>query len=590
VRDRCPGTAGIAAGTAAQWLTMTNFPVGRPVYTRAEGRVYNSKVSRKDHPASHHSNDVNTHVELDPPFRKLLVADTPIDKSALLPLGGLEIEWEDREYPEPFRAIAGDRVSAFGFHIIDCGHEKYTEIHPPIAMAVHRPRPIVLPEFVDAFEEGQPGRRRLGTNIVTLGIVTDIWVNFRGGQALDCEEAALHRPGGPCVPQPVANGAIFRFHVYLPINPATRVANANLPPIARPALFTAIEDHPQAGSLGARTDLPIRIVRKRLDVDAPFLEVEVDLSGVATGERFAKRIRNAWVYPDATGTNFDLRALRARLKHLKVTNDGDFEGDGDWRFWAGFPSLDRPWTRLIDCSGCVEEKTYTPGSSVFRSGALGAEGAFGGELLLLKGQTVPLQFNGFDGDAVTSDDTGTVIESIRREGSFSKGSVCNDQTVGGTNDLDPSNSGCGAYSVAWEFVTTPTPLRATLSPEGHEFAKRLMVRTGDAIALPDLVDAELYRNDVISPAKRALTDDRKGEVEAWQAALATNRLKAELQPAAAEKLAAELRKHVMEELGPNPSPRQRRKVAMELRELKNVLPPAVYKKHLCDLETGTTCP
>ena len=39
----------------------------------------------------------NSLVELDPHLRHLLVPDTATDKGALLPFGGLEIEWETRE-------------------------------------------------------------------------------------------------------------------------------------------------------------------------------------------------------------------------------------------------------------------------------------------------------------------------------------------------------------------------------------------------------------------------------------------------------------------------------------------------------------
>jgi hypothetical protein len=596
-RDACGRTDQIGAGTAAQWFTTASFPEETPLYTLVEGRVYHTLVSRKDHPSSHHSNDANSLIEVDPHYQHLLAADTAADKGAVLPVGGLEIEWETNELPEPFRTTQGDRLSALGFHVIDCGHGKLTEIHPPIAVAVHRPRAVTLPEVV-AFEEGTAAKP-IGRNVVTPGIVTDIWVSLRGGQALDCVSAAVHQPKlvftplpqHPCVPQPTAAGVRFQFHVFLPVNPATRVQQAGLPAIAQPGLFLTVEDHPDAAALGARTDLPMRIMERRLDVEAPYVKVEVGLSGLGAGQRFAKRIRAAWVYPDITGDNFGLRAMRVRLKELKVTDDGDpfLKGDGDWNFWAGISSVSRPWTRLIDCGGCVEEKTYGPGSGVFRPQALTADGAFGGEVFLFARQALPIQFGGYEEDAVTSDDTGRVLRSVIGPGTGSASSTCDDQTVGGLSNLDPSTSGCAAYSIAWEVVATGTPVRALLSAEGRAFASRLMVRPGDRSKMPDPLEPELYRHDVITSSKRALTEDRKGEVEEWQAALAVGRLRAQLEEPSAEALALEIRQNALEQLGPNPTAKHRQKVALELRELKKALPEAVYQKHLCELETGKKC-
>lgn len=598
-RDQCGRADEIGAGISPQWFTTAPFPQDTHPYTLVEGRVYHTLVSRKDHPKSHHSNDASSLIEVDPHYQHLLAADTAVDKGAVLPVGGLEIEWETNELPEPFRTTQGDRLSALGFHVIDCGHEKFTEIHPPIAVAVHRPRAVTLPEVV-AFEEGTAAKP-IGRNVVTPGIVTDIWVSLRGGQALDCNQAAVHQPNRvpqgpiavhPCVPQPTAAGVRFQFHVFLPLNPATRVEQVGLTGIARPGLFLRVEDHPDAAALRARTDLPVRIIERRLDVEAPYVTVEVGLSGLGAGQRFAKRIQAAWVYPDITGDNFQLRAMRVRLKELKVTDDGDpfQKGDGDWKFWGGVPSLNQPWTQLIDCPGCVEETTYGPGSGVFRPQALTVNGAFGGEVRLFAGQALPIQFGGFEEDLVTSDDTGTVLRSLSGPGtSFNARSTCDDQTVGLKNEVTPDTSGCAAYSITWDVVATGPPVRAVLSPEGREFASRLMVRPDDRSKMPDPLEPDLYRHDVISSSKKALTEERKDEVEEWQAALAVERLRAQLKEPDAETLALEIRENALKQLGPNPTEKHRQKVALELRELKKALPEAVYKKHLCEVETGKKC-
>ena len=214
-RSHCGGSVGIGIGDSPQWFTTDVFNPATPLYRLVEGRVYHTLVSRKDHPASHNSNDTNAFVELDPPFRRLLVDDTAEDKRSLLPFGGIEVEWEEREWPEAFRPVTGDRISALGFHVIDCGHEKYTELHPPIAVAVHRPRAVVLPARV-RFQDNDSQPQPTGGNVVVPGIVTDLWASLRGGQALDCETASVHQPVFTTLP----NGV--KFHGGLnDIDPST---------------------------------------------------------------------------------------------------------------------------------------------------------------------------------------------------------------------------------------------------------------------------------------------------------------------------------------------------------------------------------
>jgi hypothetical protein len=101
---------------------------------------------------------------------------------------------------------------------------------------------------------------------------------------------------------------------------------------------------------------------------------------------------------------------------------------------------------------------------------------------------------------------------------------------------------------------------------------------------------ELYCHAQIGAAMRTLTEEHKGEVEDWQGAISTERLRSSLQPANAERLAVELRRDALELLGPNPAAKHRQQVALELQEFRKALPEAVYRKHLCGLETGLPCP
>jgi len=600
-RSHCGSTIAIGIGDSPQWFTTKTWTTPTPPYELAEGRVYHTLVSRKDHPSSHHSNDANALVELDPPFRRLLVNDTPEDKGVLLPFGGLELEWERDELPEAFRPVHGDRVSALGFQVIDCGHEKYTEIHPPIALAVHRPRAVVLPARV-RFQDTDPQTQPTGTNVVVPGIVTDLWASLRGGQALDCETASVHQPvfttlpngvrvHATCVKQPTTAGVNFDFHIFLPPNPADRLKAIGLTLPVRPGLFFDIQNHPEAASLGARSDVGITILERHTDGPTPFVTVRVRLSDLRTGQKFAKRFVAAWVYPDHTSANFGLRALQVKLDELVVTDDGDpfLKGDGDWRLWAVIPSVARPWTRLIDCEGCVEEKTYTPQSGIFRSGVFNSQGALTGEVLLFERQVGSLQMTGFESDSLTSDDVGNVFDTLSVSPlNRTVISTCNDQTVGGLNDIDPSTSSCAGYTLKYEVRPGRTPVTASFSPEMNRFAQKLLVRATDRDRIRDIADTELFALERPSAARARLTVDRRGEVDPWQ--LPTAQLRPAMAAGNPEPMLKDLRQHILKSLGPQPSEKHRRKIALELQELKKSVPPELYRKYLCDLETGKPCP
>lgn len=122
------------------------------------------------------------------------------------------------------------------------------------------------------------------------------------------------------------------------------------------------------------------------------------------------------------------------------------------------------------------------------------------------------------------------------------------------------------------------------------FAQQLLVRTTDRDRIRDLADVELYILDRLSADRVRLTVDRRGEVDPWQAALATPSLGQEMRAGNPEPMLKDLRQHILQALGPNPSEKHRRKIALELQELKKSVPPALYRKYLCDLETGKPCP
>jgi hypothetical protein len=472
-----------------------------------------------------------------------------------------------------------------------------------VAIAVHRPRPVVLPARVK-FQDTDPQTQPTGTNVVVPAIVTDVWASLRGGQALDCEGASVHQPvfttlpNGikahlTCVRQPTTAGVNFDFNIFLPPNPADRLKEIGLTLPVRPGLFFDIQNHPEAAVLGARSDLGVTVLERHTDGPTPFVKVRVALSALRTGQKFAKRFVAAWVYPDHTGHNFGLRALQVKFNELIVRDDGDpwEKGDGDWRLWAVIPSLARPWTRLMDCDGCVEEKTYRPPGGPFRSGAFDSNGALTGEMLLFERQFGSLQITGFEDDLLTSDDVGNVFDVINVAPlTRTVISTCNDQTIGGLNDLDPSTSSCAGYTLKYELRAGRTPVNATFSPEMNRFAQKLLVRTTDRDRVRDLVDTELFALDRVSNDRKRLTVDRLTELDTWQEQLATSRLGPEMRSGNPEPLLKDLRQRILKSLGPKPTEKHRRKIAQELQELKKSVPPALYRKYLCDLETGKACP
>src|SRR5206468_13079569 len=106
-----------------------------------------------------------------------------------------------------------------------------------------------------------------------------------------------------------------------------------LTPTFKPALYWREFSHPAAQKYGSREDLSLQLVEQQLDGLTPYLRFSMDLSPLATGDRVARRIEAAWVYPDLSGANWGLQNTSIRLNELKVADTGDFTS-GDWKLWA----------------------------------------------------------------------------------------------------------------------------------------------------------------------------------------------------------------------------------------------------------------
>ena len=205
-----------------EWVTTQPF-TSEASYQLAEGPTYRRRVADLDNFLNHDSEDFEWKVQPDPPFTGLSEGQSN---------GQVKTEWETGSMPALFwpsppagddTAQPGDRTSVFGYWIFDCGHDGFKEeIHPPVGVAVQRPRPVQVPaSFRPAgFPNG------FGTNVWVPGIVTDIWFNSHSGENADCGATALSQPAGTsrsgCLRQPHPLGRKFTFNVYLPLSPQQR--------------------------------------------------------------------------------------------------------------------------------------------------------------------------------------------------------------------------------------------------------------------------------------------------------------------------------------------------------------------------------
>src|SRR6185436_15713131 len=176
---KCAFPGSLAAIDTPQLVPVRRFH-GSGDYRLLEGRVRRTNIAWNDNELNHYSHDIGIHVEPDP-------------KHLLLKVEGhedMEIEWESNYFPGQMRPSAGDRISAFGFQTHDCHHSPIgTEIHPPVLTAVHRARPVRIPDGW-----APPGGEPLGSGIWVPGIVTDVWANARAGEiSSNCSSTGMHQ-------------------------------------------------------------------------------------------------------------------------------------------------------------------------------------------------------------------------------------------------------------------------------------------------------------------------------------------------------------------------------------------------------------
>jgi hypothetical protein len=339
----CNGGGGVIN---PEWVTVLPWHSAAD-YVTTEGVVQESHIAQEDNPFGHETQDVDMGIKADPPYRYLIAAPTtPVGEPDHFPL-----EWETGYFPEEFRPEPGDRISAFGYWIHDCGHAGYhTEIHPPVGMVVDKQRAIFIPPV-----EG------LGTNVYAPGIQSDIWFNYRSGGITDCGEAGLHQPNKTnednCVPAapPFAGYSplkrTYTFNIYLPQSPEDvlkALGKAN-PPHSKLYVSESFAPGMPTPALQFKQD----------EHGVGYLHGTIDLTNF-NGTTYSGRINAAWESPSPT--NWGLKQYQVKLNEIYVRDDSDVTNDtlgwgGDFHVWA-VTNNQTEWTRIL--AGNSNEFDDTP--------------------------------------------------------------------------------------------------------------------------------------------------------------------------------------------------------------------------------------
>ena len=151
------------------------------------------------------------------------------------------------------------------------------------------------------------------------------------------------------------------------------------------------------------------------------------------------------------------------------------------------------------------------------------------------------------------------------------------------------NSGCAAYTARFVIEPTQAPTQAQLSRETKAFLNKLLIGEPSFKTIPPATDSELFAG-AVTPAILPFTSHREVEPERWQEDFKQVQLVDRLAPSKNPDIfMKDIRRHVEHVLGANPTPKQREKVAADLRMLKPSIPGSLYQKYLCELETGRLC-
>ncbi len=480
---KCQGGGGVVD---PQWVTVEPWR-GPQDYRLLEGSVAKSHVAVHDNFLNHDSHDVNFAVMADPPFRSLISTEPEFEDEHLL-----GVEWEVGSFPDRFRPLYGDRVSVFGFWILDCGHPPfYSEIHPAVGLAVHRPRPVSIPPgqvFSFAFPDGTVNATA-GNNVFVPGILTDLWFNRNPGEVTgNCSDTGLHQPGqcftcdppnpncppwigGDCIEGGVPIGRIYEFNIYLPRNPAV-VARSQGVTAPTPPLYINVSNPWGFGG-------PSPVITRVTEGDVTFLHVTLDLRGY-TANTYSRRIEAAWVYP-ATD-NWSLSRWHVSVPMLDVHDDQDpwtdFPyDDGDYRLWFSINNRDQEWSKILfGDDNAHGTKNFSP---IWQTGAsdptlarnlseVDSSHRLGPDVLSYPDQGVQFSSTAYESDSIWDDDPGRISTRFLQAG---------------TRTLTSDE---GNYSLRVQVTPGPSVGPATLSAAASRLNGLLRIRCNNNPWLPPI--------------------------------------------------------------------------------------------------------
>ncbi len=349
-----------------QWVTVNPWN-GPNDYKLVEGAVVSAWPSTRASLLNHDLafseagdwyaiNDVTMSVSPDPCHFNLLATPSipipppgPNSVRAASHLLTCEVQYDT--VPDRFCPVEGDRISLWGFHVIEGGNPSFdTAIHPAVGWAVHRNRPIRIPDNATfTFDlHSNTVVSAAGNNLYVPGICSDLWFNSDAGGAIRSAAGLASSQSCTChhaiVSSPIQRA--YDFNIYLPKNPSQVFAEVGIDKPRAPLHVSISNPYGSPGPDPTYT----RMTETVNGVTYEYLRVHLDLNG-HSHSNYSRRIEAAWVYPKAD--NWGLEQWRVSLDKLDVYNDLDskerFPGaDGDWVLWMMLPGAEQSWTRVRD--------------------------------------------------------------------------------------------------------------------------------------------------------------------------------------------------------------------------------------------------
>ena len=366
-----------------QWVTVDPWN-GANDYKLVEGAVVSAWPSTRASLMNHQLaisggdwyviNDVTMSVSPDPAYFNLLTPSIPIPPPNSVRAGDgaplINCEVQYNAVPDRFYPVEGDRISLWGFWVIEGGSARFdTAIHPAVGWAVHRNQPVRIPDnAVFTFDlHSNTVVSAAGNNLFVPGVCSDLWFNSDTGGAIRAAAGLASSQSCTChhaiVSSPIQRE--YNYNIYLPKNPGQVFAEVGIVKPRAPLHVSISNPHGSPGPDPTYT----RMTETVNGVTYEYLRVHLDLNG-HSHSNYSRRIEAAWVYPKAD--NWGLEQWRVSLDKLDVFDDLDsksrFPGsDGDWVLWMMLPGADQSWTRVRD--GVNNTHGVVPFSPAWQTGS-----------------------------------------------------------------------------------------------------------------------------------------------------------------------------------------------------------------------------